>query len=938
MRRHSFVFGLVGVLIASAPAFAQRTTGDIVGTVTDDTGAVLPSVTVTLVGEGAIGTFTATTSASGFYRFNRLYPGAYNLSFAMDGFAPANRTAVRVSVGATTEENVSLGLGAMIEAVTVSAASVVDATDTGMSNNFDNQMVANLPLRRSSVYDLMLAAPGVTSAGEGGTFVGHFLMAMGSETDGNSFQLDGVSVNSRSQGRVWLSPNTDIIDEVEIIALGAPAEYGHAPGGVFNVVTKQGTNSFHGDVGFYSRTDGLTGRNTDEEYDNGHPYHVDHFHDFTAQLGGPIVKNKLWFFSSYQNRRSSATGAGVPAEFVNTNKNWTILGKINWQINPSHQIVAKYAQDNYSWGSANDANSSPSFLAREYGRTPVPSISYTGSLSSRTMLEVRAGGFFGRDHWGPQDPDQRKDQPVYYNYAHGGDCSKGPCLFTGGPLYWYDFSETSRSINVSLSHYADDFLGGSHDFKFGVQYERAGREDAIVGYNDYFTLYQDDNGYQYVFGYDYTPFAYGGIANNRSVFFDDTWRVNDRLTLKLGARYDHDWASVPEFPTLDAFGNKTGGVASPKVDKLFGFDSFSPRLGLTYKLTKDGRTLFRAGFGRYSRGIVTMDFAGGVGNIATTDVATFTGYYDPAGFDGMTLQGDGRGDNVGGAANNRMDPNISATYTDQYVLGLERELSRNFGLALVYTHKRGNNFPSWREVAGKYEQFEYVDETTGIPLTLSRLLSDPEGRVFVLGNPDFMDTRVDAFAATLTKRMSSHWQLSSSLQLMRSTGSLASGKTQNDWGRQDGGVAWRPFGKSPNDFVNLDGRLIGDVPVTFKTQVFAELPKGFLVGANYIYQQAGVWARTTRVQVEGLGRENILLEPKDGSRRWDTRSTMDLRLQWTGKLGQYTSVSLFADGYNIFNDNAGQGVQSTGVNSDVLGKPSNIILPRRLQLGAKLQF
>ncbi|MCP4903241.1 MAG: hypothetical protein GY906_40280 [bacterium] len=146
-----------------------------------------------------------------------------------------------------------------------------------MSNTYDNEAVRNLTLRRESIYDLMEAAPGITAAWERGG-----LMAMGSETDANAYKLDGVAIDSRSQGVAWLVPNTDIIDEVEVIALGASAEYGHVPGGVFNVITRQGSNSFHGDVNLYIQTDGLTGRNTDDEYDHGHPYHRDKFLDYRS--------------------------------------------------------------------------------------------------------------------------------------------------------------------------------------------------------------------------------------------------------------------------------------------------------------------------------------------------------------------------------------------------------------------------------------------------------------------------------------------------------------------------------------------------------------------------------------------------------------------------------------------------------------------------------
>jgi hypothetical protein len=933
------VLCLVGFLIASAPAFAQRTTGDIVGTVSDESGAVVPGVTVTLTGEFAAGTFTSITSAKGVYRFSRLHPGSYDLSFTMDGFSPQTRTGLRVPLGATTEENVTLSLGGLTDEVTVTADSVVvDATDVGLSNTYNTTAVENLPTRRRSIYDLMQAAPSVTSAVEGGDEAGHYLMGAGGTTDGNAFQLDGVSVNSRSQGRVWLSPNPDIIEEVEILTLGAPAEYGHAPGAVFNVVTKQGSNTFHGSVNYFHRSDGMTGRNTTDDYDGGFGPSVKQFRDATANLSGPIVKDKLWFFVAYQDHLNKSAGVGVEPQFHGNMRNKTYFAKLNWQINPNHKVQFGFNNELYSWGEPGGAYSSPSLMIDMHGNKPTPSASYTGLLTDTTMLEVRYGGFYGDTHFNPADPDQDKYGPLYYN-VHGGQCSQGPCLYTGNPSFWYDFLETSTSVNVSLSHYADDFLGGSHDFKFGVQYLRAGREDAIIGYTDLFYLYEDDYGNDYLAVTDYTPFSYGGLAHNKAVFFDDTFRVNDRLTLKIGARYDMDRASVPELPWVDQFGQPTG-ASVPEVSNLFSFNTFSPRLGFTYKLTEDGKTLLRGHWGKYSRGLVTMDFAGGPGNIGSTDLAIYTssGEYPVDCFYTETCDGDGRGTFVSGAANNVIDPDISATYTSQYVLGFERALTPDVGLSLTYMHKRGNNHPAWTD-DGTYETFQYTEPETGVTLDLSRLTSDPEARTFSLGNPDFMDSRAHAFIVAMNKRMSGHWQATSSVQFLRSTGKLASQYTQNGWGRMDGGVAWRDFGKFPNNFVNLGGRTIGDRPVTFKTQLLVELPVGFMAGANYTYTIGPPWAREARVDSgPGVGREWVNLEEKDGSRRAGNRSVLDFRFQKTFDLGEKASLLLAVDAYNVFNNGAGECVRSANVASDRFGDPDCIVDPRRLQLGAKFHF
>ena len=941
MRRLSVVLCVLGLVIVAVPAFTQTSTGNIVGTASDNTGAVLPGVTVTLTGQFAAGSFTSITTARGFYRFQNLHPGSYDLTFSLDGFGTLTRTAVRVVLGATTTENVGLSVGAMTDEVTVTGDSVVvDVTDVGFSNNFDTTAVENLPTRRRSIYDLMQMAPSITSAVEGGNEAGHYLMGAGGTTDGNAFQLDGVSMNSRSQGRVWLSPNPDIVEEVEIITLGAPAQYGHAPSAVFNVVTKQGSNTFHGSVNYFHRSDGLQGRNTTDEQDGGNPTSIHKFRDFTATLGGPIVKDKLWFFAAYQNWLDQSTGSGTTPEFYGNLVNKTYFAKLNWQISPNHKVQVGFADEDYSWGESVDAFTAETHKIAMVGKKPTPTFSYTGLLTDATMVELRYGGFYGATDFAPADPNQDKFGPYYYN-VHGGLCSEGPCEITGNPSYWYDFLETSTSIHANISHYADDFLGGSHDFKFGVQYLQAGRNDATVGYTDLFYLYEDSAGDDYLYVIDYTPFSYSGLAHNKSVFFDDTFRVNDRLTLKVGARYDWDRASVQELPIVDSFGQPTGQSVAG-VNDLYNFTTFSPRLGLTYALTDDGRTIVRAFWGRYSRGIVTMDFAGGPGNLGTTDSGTFTGIYPADCFytSPPSCVGDGRGTFVAGAQNNAVDPNISSTYTDQIVLGFERELAADLGLSVTYMNKRGNNHPAWTD-DGTYETYQYTEPETGIQLDLQRLISEPEDRTFLLGNPDFMDTSAHAGIVALNKRMSNSWQATASVMVLRSSGQLGSQYTQNGWGRMDGGVAWRDFGKFPNNFVNLGGRLIGDRPVTAKTQLLYEFPKGFLAGANYTFTTGMPWAREARVNSgAGVGRERILLEEKDGSLRADSRSVLDLRLQWTARLGDRTRLVFMGDLYNTFNTAASERIASTRVDHPRFGegRVSHIVRPRLLQLGVKFQF
>ena len=165
MRRSIASLACLIALVAALPAFAQRTTGSIVGTVTDDTGGVLPGVTVTIKGPAIVGTQTDVTNDKGFYRFAALPPGSYTVSFGLSGFATLNRQGIKASLGGTNEENVALKVSTMAEEVTVTGESaVVDTQSNQVSTNYDKDWVRNAPIPRNTFFDLINAAPGVNQA------------------------------------------------------------------------------------------------------------------------------------------------------------------------------------------------------------------------------------------------------------------------------------------------------------------------------------------------------------------------------------------------------------------------------------------------------------------------------------------------------------------------------------------------------------------------------------------------------------------------------------------------------------------------------------------------------------------------------------------------------------------------------------------------------
>ncbi len=936
-RTASLIVVLVAVALLATPVIAQRVTGQVAGTAKDESGGLMPGVTATLSGKQIIGERAAVTSDQGFYRFLNLPPGLYELAFTLDGFAPETVSDLRVSLGATTTFNVVMKIGGLAEAITVIAESaVVDTTSNEVGVNFGRDWLEAAPIARSSFNDLVAQAPGSLQAGEQSART----MVYGSSYDENSFQLDGADVNDNFFNESLAEANPDIIAEIEVLSLGAPAEYGNLTGAVYNVVTRQGGNEFHGDVNYYYQSDGLTGRNTNDEEDGGFPYTREEFSDYSVQLGGPIAKDRLWFFASYNKQEDGwlETGADpavgpLASSFEDAER--TFL-KANLQINPNHSLVFSYNIDEHSETVGIDASSAPSTAFKRTTETPTPSLGYTAVLSDRTLLDVRATGFRSEVFLGPADPGAPLRQPRFIDIDN--------YYYYGGHYYFYDLEPTRTTVNAKLSHLADDFMGASHDFRFGVQYNESSA-GGLYGYNDLVLTYPDSYpGFGY--GYSRPIFSYSGNTEAFAVFIDDTVRVNDRLTFNVGVRYDENRAFSEGQAELDENGNPTG-VVFPEVEH-YTWEYVSPRLGFNYQLTDDGSMVLKGHLGRYHRAIATGEFA----NIIGPSIKPFfAGVYDT--FAGQFEFLDQITDNT----NLLVDPNYESPRTDQYILSLERQFKGNIGVALNLVYKRGSDFAAWRDIGGIYEPVIWIEGdynldgvvdpddpfATGAPLELQRLIGGDQ--VFIISNRPEMDTDIKVASLVVNKPMSNNWSMISSLTYLRSEGRTpdsAPGFGVSGGGTsilQRGGLQFRRFGRNPNDFVNSGGRLRGDIPIQFKTQFVYRFPKDFLVSANIAHRDGANRVRVVRPprSVTELN-TGILGEERGDFTRLPNQTLVDVRVEKAFALPNDVEIALSADIFNLFDDDANDGVRSDNPLASTFGLPDDFVLPRRVMAGAKIRF
>lgn len=913
--RRCLVWLCTAAVLLAVPlaASAQRTTGDIRGVVTDESGAILPGVTVTIRSTAVPGAPTTVTNEAGIYRFPNLPPGSYDITAELSGFATSTQTGIPVSLGGTAEINIQLKVSAQQETITVTAeAPVVDSTSTQVATNYSREWVENAPVRRFTFFDLVNAAPGVSPA----TSTSSRSSSFGSATNENLYLLDGTDFTAPLTGAAWPWPNTDAIEEIQVLSLGAPADYGNLGGAVFNVVTRQGSNTFKGDANFYFMNQSLTGRNTTDDQDDGLPYNRDEFKDTTVQLGGPVIKDRFWFFGSYQYQKDSDSQPGTDPEFPAVSSAKRYFFKLNYQINQDNRLQFQQHDDFYRIPGRASANTAPSTIGVENGHNPSPGFLWSSVINPTTVFEARYSGFYGVDHGDPLESGEPRVKPRYYDLDTG--------QITGGIYSWYDGKSQKTAFSGKLTKYADNFLGGSHDFKIGVQYN-TGFGEYTYGPNDYIYTYGSEPAY----GYTQLPWTQGGRLKAIGIFADDSYQIG-RATLNLGLRYDDSKAYFVAQDLLDAQGNPTG-QKSRAVDEVFRWRVLSPRVGVTFKVNESGSTLVKAHYGRYYRGIVTGEFDNTTPSISPRYL--FSGTYGPGGEPLDKEQ-------VSDISQLSVDANLKNPYTDQFILAWEQQAGPNIGFSVNYVYKNSKRQTAFPDIGGIYELVPFTAPSGVSVSQVYQLQNDPEDRLFQLRNDDRMYAKYNGLAFEVKKRMSNNWQANVGVTLSKAEGRLGSSSARSSPLTAPTSLAGI-FGQNPNDFINSNGRLIGDRPVVVKAQFVYQLPMGFLTSFNFQSQSGRPVVQELRIpsSLTGIpGTNRAVANVVDGELRATQWTTLDARLEKAFNLGGTTELAVFGDFLNLFNSDSTESVLDRRLTSSSYLVPSRFILPRRLMLGGKLRF
>lgn len=909
MQRLQTVAWLTAVLLilSTGATAAQTLTGSISGTIKDNQGGVLPGVTMTLTGR--TGARTAVTDETGTYRFPAVDPGTYMLAAELSGFQTRRQENVIVTVGTPLTIDVTLAVGGLQETVQVIGESqTVSVTSSEASQTLSQDILFNLPISRTNAaVNLLNNVPGVTNGSAYG----------GGADSGNSLMLDGVDTRDPEGGTAWTFFNYNIVQEVEVKGLGAPAEYGGFTGAVVNFVSKSGGNMFSGLFDITYTGEDLSSNNITDELIAlnpalGQPDITKKLVDYTAQLGGPIARDKAFFYVSAQRymREQDPAGPRTIRHEVSPRFN----AKITLQPNPSDNFTFTVQADDY-----NIIGRAPSGLEfvvpdaitnREDAPEWVWLAQWRHLFGSNTFLEAKYTGYNGYFDLNPE-----------VNASGHLDAESGEYTVSQG---WFALYDRKRNqANISLSHYADAF--GRHDLKFGAEIERSGIRNRYGYVGDIFYYDYGGEPYQaYSYGYDVT-------ANNEreSLYAQDSWRINDRLTINPGVRLD--WIRGTH----------------PDVGKVYDAKNIQPRIGVAYDVLGDNRTVLRAHYGQYYEAAFASLYSRAVPGVQDYVLYEFIRgrYIEIDRVPALIYQ---------------VDPDIKHPRVDEFMLGFERAIGRDMRFQASGVFRENQNLVDsvftearWTRVTlpnsftrGALQAFRWANpdqsEDSGFVTNVDRFqYRDPAGNV--LGTAAAF-RKYRGLILALNKRMSNRWQANISYVLAKSMGTV-----DNTAGANDG--ASRLFETPSLALVNSEGHLRNDRRHEFKLYGTYSIPLiDVNVNAVWLMMSGRTWTPFQRYSIAqtgfaiaSSGRE-YFLEPR-GTSRMPWQRSIDLRFDKQFRVTSRDRIGVYVDVANIFNkahildfQDRSPSRTITGIGPIPVGRPTQILPARQVTIGGRWAF
>jgi hypothetical protein len=964
----------VTLLSIAAPTFAQEFRGRINGTVTDNTGAVLPGVTVTASSPALIQPQVQVTGADGGYRFLALPPGVYAIDFELTGFNQVKRQDIRVVINQTLTVDMQLQVATLQETVTVTGASpIVDTSTTAMGTNFTKELLTEIPNARD-VWAAMSQAPGIqmTAFDVGGSNTGNQsgYRSYGFDTQ-NQTRVEGIDT---TEGTAANAGYFDFGSFEEFQVGGAGADSGAFAGGaVLSISVKSGGDRFTGtwysdfisegqvadnvpdylqtintpnEDGMFSRV-GLCFQRSGETICKGNATKKQM--DLNGDFGGPLWKQKAWFFTSWRlnDKYEYIAGLGDQTQRSKLGNKYTFKG--TFQVGKNNQIIGFLNKREKLQDKRGISLTTPLSAAYYQSSRNYPwKFEWTSVLGSRAFLDVLYGNWY---NFFPLEPV--RDHGLYDGpwEAPRVDTATNVISPRGGNNGYQNQLRYKPQFYTTLSYFKDGWKG-SHDLRTGFDWKRDRR--SLYNPQPFDIQYRDNNGNLAAVDIYNSPVTGINDVVYTAGWINDTWKVTNRLTMNLGVRLENykdqwpDQSLVPNgIPALAGFTEpnyvKLTTAVDVKATNVANTTTLAPKVGFAYDLSGDNRTVLKGFIGqsRWNSADTLADQENPVGLAQgryafVSCSATVTTNCDlngdrlvssPAEMGAFQLTN-------GGAGFVRVDRSLIRPTSNEISMNLEREIATGLSGRASWVYKNMRNV--WGEVdvareAGYTVPFTIadpgVDRVVGTAddqtfQTLALAAGTGTDRVYTNDTRNNADFHTMEFA--LNKRFSNKWMLLSSF-----------GYTWSTMIHSASGA--RSFVYRPADLMWGDGGKERDTLWNYKVVGRYVMPYDIGFSGSWKVQSGFNYARTISVTMPIEGARTIRVQPID-SNRYPSVGILDFRLDKTVEFGKFGKVTPMLDIFNIMNSGVPTTVRTTNTATAPFNDVTAILNPRVIRFGFRYNF
>ena len=888
---------LASVLVLGlAAASAQTLSGTIAGTVTDQQGQVLPGVSVVLTGR--TGSVQQVSDALGTFRFIGLQPGEFSVRAELSGFRPFEQTSIVVGIGSTFQVRAVLAVGGLQETVQVNAAALaVDTTSTATDNVIDQALLFAMPLSRSNAaVSLLNYSPGVN----GGAAFG------GAAGASNALLLDGVDTRDPEGGGAWTFFNYNLVESVEVGGLGQAAEYGGFQGAVVNSITKSGGNLYSSLFEYRYTGKDLRGDNLTSAIKRENPSlrasGVDRLDDYTVQLGGPIKRNKAFFFGSIQ-RYSVKEDPDGPRS-IRTEVSPRFNTKLTLQPTSNDTISVNLQYDQYnqtgrasSLGGA--ANTTDDRSIEQDSPEYIWNGSYRKVVGNASFFEAKYTGY-----WGYFDLDPVNPAPAR-NDDEGG--------WSGGGGFNAKYDRLRNQLNASFTRYVD--AKGTHNFKFGVEVERSKIRNRYA--------YSDNVQYYDIGGQPYLAYSYAydieGSNKRQSAYAQDQWTIG-RVTANVGVRFDG-----------------IGGEGSDNI-KYYDTKQLSPRLGLAWDVTGKGTSVLKGFYGHLYEGAMFQTW-----NRALPGIGDYI-IYDVDSRNRLTEV-----DRISGASKYTVSSDIKHPRTDEFNVAYEQQVGQSWRASATYIRRTAKNLVNSTLTGGRWAASPFTNPLTNQSMSIytwANRASIPQR--FTIDNIDAvtypgagtLDGYRDYNGAmfVIERRLLNRWQTRLSYVFSKTAGTVTNNATN--------GFASSLFETPNTSLINREGRVPLDRPHEFKAFAGYQIPRIELSVNGYFRHLSGQtytpFARVSATRVNWTASNDIQLEAQ-GNNRIKALRVLDLRLEKVfavdvHRFGLYVDIENALNASAALTRNARFPSASIAGNTVAFGGVTAVTPARQVTFGARWSF